>query len=317
MLGSMATRRPEGEEQQPDEAVAEVAIGDVPGSFQLRLGANDPRHARLLAQNFESLPPIVLHRQTMAVIDGNHRLLAAALSGHSTVPVRFFDGSEAEAFVEAVRLNTTHGKPLSLAERENAAEKLLTLWPEWSDRRLAEICGLSPKTVGAIRERSNLPVHLGGRVGRDGRVRPGDPASRRMEIARLIHHRPDASNRSLAAQVGTSQATVIDVRRRLQQGENPVPRRFITGAGPVAGTECAGQEKWDGGDAACQSTVEGRTFTDWFDGLGVDEGTVRRFADAVPLSRIYVVADEARRRASVWQLFAALVEGRARRPGGC
>jgi hypothetical protein len=333
MRGSMAAR-PGGGDSQPDgqpmldlldglqvdnrhpETIAEVPVTDLPRSFNLRLGANDPRHARLLAQNFENLPPIVLHRQTMAVIDGNHRLLAATLSGHSRVPVRFFDGSEAEAFVEAVRLNTTHGKPLSLAERENAADKLLTLWPEWSDRRLAEICGLSPKTVGAIRARSNLPAPFGGRVGRDGRIRPGDPASRRMEIARLIHHHPDASNRSLAAQVGTSQATVIDVRRRLQSGENPVPQRFITRAGPVPDSEWAPEVKWEGGDAACCSTDEGRTFTDWFDGNDVDEGTVRRYVESVPLSRVYVVADEARRRASIWQLFASLVEGRTRRRAG-
>lgn len=292
------------------EPVTRVAVEDLPRSFKLRIGDKDTRHARLLAQSFESLPPVLLHRQTMAVIDGAHRLLAAAISGHPEIPVRFFDGSEIDAFVEAVRLNTTHGKPLSLAERENAAQKLLTMCPDWSDRRVAEICGLSPKTVGSIRQSSSLDCRdPSGRVGRDGRVRPSDPVSRRMEIARLIVNQPDASNRSLATQVGTSQATVTDVRRRLQQGRSPVPERFMKSGEPMP--DSGREASWNGDDPACNSTAEGRTFIDWFEAHGVDEETVRRYVDAVPLSRVYVVADEARRRASMWQQFASLVERRS------
>jgi hypothetical protein len=65
------------------------------------------------------------------------------------------------------------------------------------------------------------------------------------------------------------------------------------------------------GDSAFSSTTEGETFVAWFDSTNVADHPSR--IDEVPLSRIYEIADEARRRAAFWSAFADSVEGRARR----
>ena len=56
-------------------------------------------HIRSLAELQDELPPILVHRTTMRVIDGMHRLKAAILRGERTIEATFYDGDDAEAFV--------------------------------------------------------------------------------------------------------------------------------------------------------------------------------------------------------------------------
>src|SRR5205823_12956635 len=134
-----------------------------------RLAAADAQHARMLAENIENLPAVIVHEPSMTIIDGAHRVHAARMAGRSEIGVRLFRGSMEDAFVEAVRQNVLHGKPLTLREREQATLRLLDDHPDWSDRRIAEVCGLSPRTIASIRARSTGETpQLSERVGRDG-----------------------------------------------------------------------------------------------------------------------------------------------------
>src|SRR5262245_43617336 len=60
-----------------------------------RLVGEDAKHIRVLAESEAVLPPILVHRATMRVVDGMHRVGAARLRGREAIEVRFFDGSEA------------------------------------------------------------------------------------------------------------------------------------------------------------------------------------------------------------------------------
>uniref|UniRef100_UPI003BA279C4 ParB/RepB/Spo0J family partition protein n=1 Tax=Streptomyces sp. NEAU-S77 TaxID=3411033 RepID=UPI003BA279C4 len=111
----------------------------------------DESHVRKLAESGQDFEPIVVHRPTMRVIDGTHRLAATRLRGHREIAVRFFDGDEADAYVLSVQLNVSHGLPLTRAERRQAAIRILGFHPHWSDRAIAERTGLSDKTVGKLR----------------------------------------------------------------------------------------------------------------------------------------------------------------------
>ncbi|MBO0730663.1 MAG: hypothetical protein J2P57_15510, partial [Acidimicrobiaceae bacterium] len=64
-------------------------------------------------------------------------------------------------------------------------------------------------------------------------------------------------------------------------------------------------------DAAVLSTEDGESFARWFQrtDVGADWETL---VDAIPVSRIYEIADEARRRSAAWLQFASAVEGRVR-----
>jgi transposase-like protein len=189
-----------------------------------RLAGEDTQHARLLADSDVELPPILVQRRTLRVIDGMHRLRAAVLRGEESIRVRFFDGAEDAAFIIAVEANIAHGLPLSLADREAAAARILRSHRQWSDRAIATVTGLAAKTVSAIR-RNTAADHFESpsRIGRDGRVRPLNGADGRRRASELFALRPEASLREVAREAGISPGTARDVRERMRRGEDPIP----------------------------------------------------------------------------------------------
>jgi hypothetical protein len=213
-------------------AVAKLISGLSPRTDHSRSEA----HVRVLADIDEALPPLIVHRPTMRVIDGEHRLKAAIERGHATIAVRFFEGTIADAFALAVHANVTHGLALLTGERKAAAARLLESHPHWSDRMIARIAGLSHKTVGAIRRRStgNVSQLYGSRVGIDGKVRTAEIAERRRTAQRLIEQNPQLSLRQLAAGANISVGTARDVRSRYLAGRGTASPRGSNDHGPEA-----------------------------------------------------------------------------------
>lgn len=298
---------------------AEVDLAQLRSGPSPRSGRPDPRHVRALAETFAELPPILVHRATMTVIDGAHRLEAARTLGRTRVSVVFFDGDESAAYVEAVRRNIAHGRPLSIKDREKAVIRMLASHQEWSDRRLADICGLSNKTVAKLRERwTSAASSPTTRLGRDGRRRPTDPAAQRMDVARVLAQHPHASLQHVADVTGSSLATVSDVRRRLRQGESPLPPRLSRGWTDDTSREPGAEperepapRRWQD-DAALRSTPQGSELARWLDQHHIDDDHWRRLVGAVPVSRVYELAAEASRRARSWERLAEALEGRVR-----
>lgn len=196
----------------------------VPGESP-RLGGQDEAHIERLAEIDRPLPPILVDRRSMQVIDGAHRLMAAVLRGRTTIEVEFYDGSPQDAFLRAVEANVTHGFPLSQADRRAAAARITKSHPYMSDRAIAQVVGLAAKTIAGIRhdlDDESVTV-LTRRIGRDGRTRPLSSVEGRRRAAQLMAERPQASLREVARTAGVSPATASDVRKRLQRGEEPVP----------------------------------------------------------------------------------------------
>ncbi len=117
----------------------------------------NPEHVRALAASDAMFPPVIVHRATMRVIDGTHRVRATVLRGRKQVPVRFFRGTAQDAFILAVEVNARHGLPLTSADRITAAERIVRSHPEWPDRAVASTTGLSVATVCAIRRQVASP----------------------------------------------------------------------------------------------------------------------------------------------------------------
>jgi len=204
--------------------------------FSPRIDGEDAEHTRTLAETLDELPPIVVHRASMTVIDGIHRLRAAALRGDDHIAVRFFDGGRADAQLLSVAANIAHGRPLSMADRTAAALRIFVSHPRWSNRSVAAVAGLSPKKVARLREGTAAarPDH---RIGRDGRARPVDTSHSRELAGELLRDNPGASLRQIAEAAGLAPATVADVRDRIRRGESPVPdgrRRAVGSPGPTA-----------------------------------------------------------------------------------
>ncbi|MFF3641244.1 ParB/RepB/Spo0J family partition protein [Streptomyces sp. NPDC002564] len=206
--------------------VVEVEIGSLSTADSPRTSGVDPEHVQALAVVQTPLPPITVHRPTMRVIDGLHRLRAAELQGRTKIPVRYFDGAADDAFVLAVESNVTHGLPLTTADRKRAAARIIASHPQWSDRMIASVSGIAPGTVADLRRRA--PGGRAGeesRIGHDGRVRPINGAEGRRLASELIAQNPALSLRQVARVAAISPETVRDVRNRMMRGEDPVPRR--------------------------------------------------------------------------------------------
>ena len=207
---------PKDEESAGEEIVVPISslhFGESP-----RLVPEDLEHARMLAEIERGvLPPILVQAETMTVIAGRHLVLAARLRGDSSIRAQMFHGNKDEAFILAVRSNSAHGKPLSLSERLTAASQVLERRPGLSDRKIASICGLSSKTVADRRTLTSKAVHRAD-VRETGGTRRLTSQVTREKAAELMRAFPGESNRKIAREVGLSEATVRDVRRRMERG---------------------------------------------------------------------------------------------------
>jgi ParB-like chromosome segregation protein Spo0J len=198
-----------------DSDVVLIPVSALAPAYSPRLGGLNEQHARMLAESGAVLPPILVQRSTMRVIDGMHRVRACQINGVLSIAARLIDEADDAAFIRSVQENVSHGLPLSLEDRRAAASRLLAMFPHWSDRALGRASGLSGKTVAGLRRRTNDTIPQQ-RIGQDGRVRPLDTASARRAAEEAIEQRPDASLREVARLTGVSPNTVRSIRTRLE-----------------------------------------------------------------------------------------------------
>jgi transposase len=286
-----------------------------------RQAGEDIEHTRMLAHVDADLPAIIVHRETMRVIDGMHRLGAARMRGDEMVQVRFFDGTAQEAFVLAVRTNIAHGLPLSYDDRTRAAERVIGSHPGWSDRAIAAVVGLGARTVGNIRRRLQRERNTSEalvRTGRDGRARPLNNAEGRLRASKLIRQRPEASLREIAREAGVSPSTVRDVRLRLERGDDPLPAGQPRRAEEPAGDR-AGEPSLDAmlqglqNDPSLRFSESGRGLLRWILSRAIRDDEWIDVADKVPPHCTYIIASLARTCAEEWRQLAEDLEQRPSR----
>ena len=205
-------------------AVTQTPLNGLRPHPQLRLGELDQDHLSVISLSEQDWPPIVVRRADNTIIDGHYRYVAARRLGHRRIACVYFDGGDEAAFLEALRRNRSHGLPLSLQERQRAARRLLESHPDWSHRRIAELCCLAPGTVARIRtaappspaiqeaepaatrQRRTKTTIQARRSTRPDTTSPRDPA-------RSVATRDRPSNRNLP---GHRQSHKIQTRRDIQ-----------------------------------------------------------------------------------------------------
>lgn len=276
--------------------VAALRIAESPRST-----GENIEHIRTLADVSAELPPIIVHRGSMRVIDGVHRLRAARLRGQRQIAVRFFDGDENDAFVLAVRANVAHGLPLSLADRKVAAARIVATHPHWSDRMIAATAGLSGATVASIRRDRAEPAPES-RIGHDGRVRPVNGLERRRHARALLLAEPTLSLREVARRVGISPETARAVRGRLH-GSEPAGR-----APEAPPPDLATVVRRLRTDPALRFSEAGRDLLRLLDICTVAADRLATIADSVPAHCRERVTQVALECARTWRTFAARVE---------
>lgn len=309
-----------------------VSISSLVASDSPRLSGENIGHVRALAELDTRLPPIIVHRSMMRVIDGMHRLRAAELRGEDTISVRYFEGDNDEAFMLAVKTNVTHGLPLTPGDRAAAVKRIIRSYPKWSDRAIAAATSLSAKTVATIRRcATEESPQLHTRIGRDGKVRPLDAAEGRKHASQLMAGNPNISLREVARVAGISPGTVRDVRARLRNGKDPVPSRQRSARkkqSETAPVKPASEHnvnrvpaQWLAGsrtsildnlrrDPSLRFNEAGRVVLRLLDAQTMDAWKWKRLADQVPTHCVHAVSAMARECASAWQEFAEELERR-------
>lgn len=124
-------------------------------SFYPRQSEPTAEEVETYAASFEHLPPVEVWvidgREGYWLIDGRCRMLAAEKLGLDEVEAHVQAGTEQAALERAFDANLANGRPLTAAERTAAAKVKLALHPDWTDARLSAACGVSRRTIVALR----------------------------------------------------------------------------------------------------------------------------------------------------------------------
>lgn len=184
---------------QPNTSITKVQSIEIhsiirDSAYRARL-QSDPsvvaEYARLQAAGV-ALPPV-----TVMDIDGTRRLINGWMSieayetnGETTVPAIVMSGTLEDAVTAIVTANQTHGLRLTSADKRNAVKLVLQHFPEYSNGKVAELCGVSDQTVANVRSRST-GASAGARVGRDGKKYQRSTAE--DKAAALLAERPAAT----------------------------------------------------------------------------------------------------------------------------
>jgi ParB-like chromosome segregation protein Spo0J len=312
-----------------------IPISALKPGFYLRQGGTNAVHVQLLVgvACSDDLPAILVQERGLRVIDGLHRLEAAKLRGDGSIKARVLDCTDEVALVLAIKSNTLHGLPLSKADRISGAKRVLAAHPDWSDRAIAGIAGLSAKTIASLRNRSTDGTQFASkRLGRDGKRRPVTAGEGRRRAAEYIHAHPDAPLRQVAREADVSLGTVHDVNARIRRGVDPergrrrspaerIAERQGPAASPVLPAPVRGMSlhrnrqnvasaTWQvisaklANDPAIRYTEGGKEFLRWMAPRAARADDWREFIDAIPGHWLSVIASVADSLSEEWGQFA-------------
>ena len=130
--------------------------------LQARVGGTNAGHVLDLAQvllNGGKLPRIQV-RQVDGVnyiVDGYHTYEAHIKANKKTAPANIIKGTWAEAVEDACGANVHANAPLKRthADKQRAIKMILEVYPQWTDKRIADLVKVDRKTVAATRPQDN------------------------------------------------------------------------------------------------------------------------------------------------------------------
>lgn len=313
---------------QPPYFTQPVYVKDLLAADSPRLNGVNEAHARHLAEVYPSLPPILVHRPSMRVIDGMHRVRAAVILGLDTVDSQFFNGSEAEAFIQSVTRNIADGLLLSLADRSAAVRRILTSFPAMSDPSIAVYTGLDVGVVTEVRRRAAAgPPGLGLPVGGCGSPAP-KPAAECGQAADPAPGTPESALKPVAREAGPSSPGTArsageglrrDEERTLRAQPRMVPSRTpaardaqVCTARPTMARTSRDRLRILSSNPSLRNSQAGREFLRWLHGHFVADEAWKELVETVPPHCTETVAEIAMKCSDAWRRFAEELSDRAR-----
>jgi hypothetical protein len=316
-MGIAATMR-----DQPPYFTRPVYVKDLSVADSPRLNGVNEAHAQHLAEVYASLPPILVHRPSMRVIDGMHRVRAAVILGLETVDAQFFNGSDGEAFIQSVTRNIADGLLLSLADRGAAVRRILAGFPAMSDLSIAVYTGLDPGVVTEVRRRvaagvPELPLLAGklpapalaaecGRaagpaLGASGR--PLKPVAREAVLSSL--GTPGGVRRDEEQTTG-AQPRMVPARTPAARDAQGCPAR------PAMARTSRDRLRTLSSNPSLRNSQSGREFLRWLHGHFVTDEAWKELIETVPPHCAETVAEIAMKCSDAWRRFAEELSDRTR-----
>jgi len=103
-----------------------------------------------------SFPPVVVFYDSCDywLADGFHRYHAHVAAGKASIAVESRNGSQRDAQLYSFGVNAEHGLRRSNADKRKAVMGMLddSEWSVWSDRKIAEACGVTHPFVSGLRK---------------------------------------------------------------------------------------------------------------------------------------------------------------------
>lgn len=295
----------------------------------VRSGSLDLDHVARLREVLDLLPPVVLrlNDERYELIDGSHRVAAHRFEERTEVPALVVQVSDVRAVEWATSANISHGRPLPTVDRKRAAERLMAMDPDMSDRSIAASCGLSPTTVAELR-----PTVQSGqldtpekRTGGDGKKRPASKEQAeqaRAKAEEIAAAEPDISTRDLAEKAGVSRGTAATAKKAVAEEPPKNHLRDVSAtpeerAGVSVGDVVVQIPKsWTKHPAAKRSN-DGRDFCGWMErrSIRAEDPTALAadFAEKCPAELLDAAIANARLNAQAWAAFADAAENRQHR----
>jgi hypothetical protein len=132
-------------------AISQIVID---GGTQIRAAINDRVVADYAERMSEGVmfPPVVLFHDGNAyyMADGFHRALASTRVGFSDIDANVQPGTKADAVWFALGANKENGQRLTEADKKHAVLLALTMWPNKTQREIAEQVGCAQSFVSYV-----------------------------------------------------------------------------------------------------------------------------------------------------------------------
>lgn len=134
----------------------------------------------------DRFPAVVVFKDSKAVhwlADGFTRCAAlASIDSTASIKVEIREGSRKDALAYSASANASHGLRRTNADKRRAVDLLIAAFPKWSNRRIAQACGVGHQLVGNVRPEVD-ESSIQEREGADGKVQrvrtvkvPAEPA---------------------------------------------------------------------------------------------------------------------------------------------
>ncbi len=143
--------------QQPKAVTLALTKVTIDGGTQSRVALNEDvvsEYADAIRRG-AALPPVVVFHDggTYWLADGFHRFHAHRAARAEDIDADVFTGTKRDAVLHSVGANANHGLRRSNDDKRRAVQTLLddAEWAQWSDRQIADACGVSPPFVAAVR----------------------------------------------------------------------------------------------------------------------------------------------------------------------